>query len=281
MCVYLHMMRQIAQTTWKALADPVRREILDLLREESRTTGDICGAFPHLTRFGVLNHMAVLKKAGLLRVEQRGRERVNHIEAEPLRAAYEDWIRNYEVLWAGRLGRLKKFVDGKKEKRRMMPENPLPIANLVTLNIEQTLDFKAPPAELFRALTLDIGEWWATANTPADVRDVVFDPTPGGIVKQVTRDGGGTVLFTVQSIQRDRLLVLNGTLGIDNVILGTVRLELETVRGGGTRLLLKHWAIGELAPTAQEGFTKGWKGLLDDKLRAYVEHDKSLGVRAR
>jgi DNA-binding transcriptional ArsR family regulator/uncharacterized protein YndB with AHSA1/START domain len=275
------MMHQTAQATWKALADPVRREILDLLREESRTTGDICGAIPHLSRFGVLNHMAVLKDAGLLRVELRGRERVNHIEVEPLRAAYEDWIRNYEVLWAGRLGRLKKLVDGKTEKRRMMPENPLPTANLVTLNIEQTLDFKAPPAELFRALTLDIGEWWETLNTPADVRDVVFDPTPGGMVKQVTRDGGGTVLFTVQSIQRDRLLVLNGTLGIDNVILGTVRLELEAIRGGGTRLLLKHWAIGELAPTAQEGFSRGWKGLLDDKLRAYVEHDKSLGVRAR
>jgi DNA-binding transcriptional ArsR family regulator/uncharacterized protein YndB with AHSA1/START domain len=273
-------MPQTAQATWKALADPVRRDILDLLRTESLTTGDICVAFPHLTRFGVLNHMSVLKEAGLLRVEERGRERVNHIEAEPLRAAYEDWIRNYEVLWAGRLGRLKKFVDG-KERRRMMPENALPAANLVTLNIEQTLDFKAPPAELFRALTLDIGEWWATPNTPADVRDVVFDPTPGGLVKQVTRDGGGTVLFTVQSIQRDRLLVMNGTLGIDKTIVGTVRLELDTARGGGTRLLLKHWAVGEFSPTSKELFIKGWKGLLDDKLRAYVEHRKSLGVRAR
>jgi hypothetical protein len=101
------------------------------------------------------------------------------------------------------------------------------------------------------------------------------------LIKQVTRDGGGTVLFTVQSIQRDRLLVLNGTLGIDNVIVGTLRLELETVRGGGTRLLLKHWAIGQLDLTAQERFTKGWKGLLDDKLRAHVERGQSLGVRAR
>ena len=60
-----------------------------------------------------------------------------------------------------------------------------------------------------------------------------------------------------------------------------VRLELEAVRGGGTRLLLKHWAIGELSPTAQEGFARGWRGLLDDKLRAYVERGRSLGVRAR
>src|SRR5258708_21110134 len=166
-------MDETTEATWKALADPVRRNILDLLRKESRTTGDICGAFPHLTRFGVLNHMAVLKEAGLLRVEQRGRQRVNHIEAEPLRVAYENWIRNYEGLWAGRLGRLKKFVDG-KELRRTMPDNPLPTANLVTLNIEQSLDFKAAPAELFLALTLDIGEWWEPVNTPKDGRDVVL-----------------------------------------------------------------------------------------------------------
>jgi len=66
-------------------------------------------------------------------------------------------------------------------------------------------------------------------------------------------------LFSVQSIQRDRLLVLNGTLGIDNVIAGSIRPDVETARGG-TRLLLKHWAIGELALAAQERFTKGWNG---------------------
>jgi hypothetical protein len=117
-------------------------------------------------------------------------------------------------------------------------------------------------------------------NIPADVRDVVCDPTSGGLVKQITQDGGGTVLFAVQSMQRDRLLVLNGTLGLDKVMLGTYRLELEAARGGGTRLLLKHWAIGELDPSAQEGFTRGWKGLLDGKLRAYVERGQSSGVRA-
>lgn len=268
------------QAAWKALADPVRREILDLLREESRTTGAICGAFPQLTRFGVLSHIAVLRHAGLLRTEQRGRERVNHIEAEALRAAYEGWFRNYEVLWTGRLGRLKTFVD-EKESRRTMPDNPLPVATLVTMTIEQTFDFKCRPPDLFRALTLDFGEWWEPRNTPADARDVVFDPTPGGLVKQVTRDGGGTLLFTVQTIQRDRLLILNGALGIDNAILGTVRLELQPVRAGGTRLFLRHWVIGEITPATQDKYTNGWKGLLDDKLRAFVERGQALGVRAR
>src|SRR5215813_9860309 len=51
---------------WKALADSTRRAILDLLRQGSRTTTEIVEAFPHLTRFGVLKHIDVLREAGLI-----------------------------------------------------------------------------------------------------------------------------------------------------------------------------------------------------------------------
>ena len=42
---------------WKALADPTRRSILDLLRDRPLTTTEIVDAFPHLTRFGVMKHL--------------------------------------------------------------------------------------------------------------------------------------------------------------------------------------------------------------------------------
>jgi DNA-binding transcriptional ArsR family regulator/uncharacterized protein YndB with AHSA1/START domain len=268
------------QLTWKALADPVRREILDLLREEERTTGEICDAFDRLTRFGVLSHMAVLKEAGLLRVERRGRERINRIDPEPLREAYQEWIRNYEVLWAGRLGRLKKLVE-QKDAKAAMTNDSLPVANLVTFNIEQEIDVKASPADVFRALTLDIGEWWGKPHLHDDARDVVLDPVPGGLVKQVTRDGGGNVMFMVQAVRRDRLLVLHGTMGMPKVIHMTVRFELEPMKGGRTRLLLKHWAIGDLTVATRDDFIKGWQDLLGSRLRAYVETGKSSGIRAK
>ena len=51
---------------WKALADPTRRAILDLLRDRARTTGEVTGAFPALTRFAVMKHLRVLEGAGLL-----------------------------------------------------------------------------------------------------------------------------------------------------------------------------------------------------------------------
>jgi DNA-binding transcriptional ArsR family regulator/uncharacterized protein YndB with AHSA1/START domain len=268
------------QVTWKALADPVRREILDLLRDEPRTTGEICDAFDRLTRFGVLSHMTVLKEAGLVRVERRGRERINRIDPEPLREAYEQWIRNYEVLWAGRLGRLKKLAERKKEEAAMTDE-ALPAANLVTFTIEQEIDVKAASADVFRALTLDIGEWWGQPHLRDDARDVTLDPVPGGLVKQVTRDGGGNVMFIVQAVRRDHLLVLHGTMGISNMVHMTVRFELEPAKGGGTRLLLKHWAIGDIAAAIRDDFVRGWQDLLGTRLRAYVETGKSLGIRAK
>lgn len=268
------------QLTWKALADPVRREILDLLRAEARTTGELCDAFDHLTRFGVLSHMTVLKEAGLVHVERRGRERINRIDPGPLREAYEEWLRHYEVLWTGRLGRLKKLVE-RKDAKAAMTDDALPVANLVTFDIEQEIDLKASPADVFRGLTLDIGEWWGQPHLRDDARDVVLDPVPGGLVKQVTRDGGGNVMFMVQAVRRDRLLVLHGTMGMPKVIHMTVRFELEPMKGGRTRLLLKHWAIGDLTAATRDDFTKGWQDLLGARLRAYVETGKSSGIRGK
>src|SRR5262245_27074949 len=267
------------QLTWKALADPVRRNILDLLRGEPRTTGEICDAFDHLTRFGVLSHITVLKNAGLIRVERRGRERINRIDPEPLREAYEEWIRNYEVLWAGRLGRLKKVAE-RKASETAMTEDTLPAAHLVTFDIGREFEAAASPADVFRSLTHDIGEWWGLPHVRDDARDVVLDPVPGGLVKQVTRDGGGNVMFVVQAVRRDRLLVLHGTMGMTKMLHMIVRFELEPMKGRHTRLLLKHWAVGDIAAATRDDFDKGWQDL-GSRLCAYVETGKSSGIRAK
>jgi uncharacterized protein YndB with AHSA1/START domain len=133
-----------------------------------------------------------------------------------------------------------------QEKEVTMTDDALPVANLVTFDIEQQIDLKASPADVFRALTLDIGQWWGQPHLYDDARDIVFDPVPGGLVKQLMRDGSGNVIFTVQAVQRNRLLVLNGTMGMPNTIQMTVRFELEAMNGGSTRLLLKHRAIDAL-----------------------------------
>src|ERR687890_1824109 len=92
---------------WKALADPTRRAILDLLAGRARTTGELSGAFPEVSRFAVMKHLGVLETAGLVVVRRHGRERWNHLNGVPLRTAYERWMRPYADRWATSLLRLR------------------------------------------------------------------------------------------------------------------------------------------------------------------------------
>jgi DNA-binding transcriptional ArsR family regulator len=103
---------------WKALSDPTRRAILDLLRQGPRTTTEIVAAFPHLSRFGVMKHIDVLRGANLIQTREEGRQRVNSLNAAPIRQIYERWVSPYEDLWADNLLRLKEDVEqGRSPKR--------------------------------------------------------------------------------------------------------------------------------------------------------------------
>lgn len=98
---------------WKALADPTRRRLLDLLKDGPRTTGDLWRAFD-LSRFAVMKHLDVLETAGLITVQRQGRERWNSLNFVPLRQIYERWLCPYQELWASSLLQLKRAVEGQK-----------------------------------------------------------------------------------------------------------------------------------------------------------------------
>jgi DNA-binding transcriptional ArsR family regulator len=96
---------------WKALSDPTRRAILDLLRGGPRTTTEIVEAFPHLTRFGVMKHIDVLREAALIHTREEGRQRVNSLNTVPIRQIYERWVSPYQELWSTNLLRLKDNIE--------------------------------------------------------------------------------------------------------------------------------------------------------------------------
>ena len=99
---------------WTALNDGTRRTILDLLRSVSMTTGEICEHF-ETTRFAVMKHLKVLDQAGMVIVERRGRERINHLNPVPLQTIYRRWIRPFEKLPADRMLRLKTIAESATE----------------------------------------------------------------------------------------------------------------------------------------------------------------------
>jgi DNA-binding transcriptional ArsR family regulator len=103
---------------WKALSDPTRRSILDLLRARSRTTTEIVEAFPHITRFGVMKHLDVLREARLVQTREAGRQRVNSLNVVPIRQIYERWVSPFHELWSSELLRIKELAEEKETGRK-------------------------------------------------------------------------------------------------------------------------------------------------------------------
>lgn len=80
---------------FKALAAPVRRRMLDALREAPRTTGELCAGFPELDRTTVLQHLRVLEQAELVIGRKVGRERHLTLAPLPIKRIHDRWIGAY------------------------------------------------------------------------------------------------------------------------------------------------------------------------------------------
>jgi DNA-binding transcriptional ArsR family regulator len=96
-------------TAFEVLAEPTRREILDLVRERELSVGDLVQRIP-LSQPGVSKHLRVLRDAGLVEVRVDAQRRLYRVRPEPL-AEIDAWLRPYRRLWAGRLDALESHLD--------------------------------------------------------------------------------------------------------------------------------------------------------------------------
>jgi DNA-binding transcriptional ArsR family regulator len=99
---------------FKALADPTRRRILDHVRDQPRTTGDLCKRFPRLDRCTVMLHLGVLERAGLIIVKREGRVRWNYIDPLPIKSIYDRWIHHYATGAVDLLARMKAALENER-----------------------------------------------------------------------------------------------------------------------------------------------------------------------
>ncbi len=80
----------------KALADPSRRLLLDVLNaRDGQTLSELCKGLS-MARQSVSKHLAVLEGANLVTTEWRGREKLHHFNPDPIRAIAEHWINQYD-----------------------------------------------------------------------------------------------------------------------------------------------------------------------------------------
>jgi DNA-binding transcriptional ArsR family regulator len=94
---------------FRAIADPTRREILGLLRLRKHTVSELAGNF-RTSRPAISKHLRLLRRVGLVVTKNEGTTRICQLNAKPLRVV-DDWLRDYQELWAQSLTSLKRYVE--------------------------------------------------------------------------------------------------------------------------------------------------------------------------
>ncbi|MCM3702929.1 metalloregulator ArsR/SmtB family transcription factor [Paenibacillus macerans] len=125
---------------FKALADPSRRKLLDLLHaSDGRTLNDLCAPLD-MSRFGVMKHLNVLEAAGLITTRKVGREKLHYLNAVPIRQIYERWVSKYAEPWTIGLTSLQHEL----ESEMNMANKPRNIHRIA---------IKAKPEQIWQAIT--------------------------------------------------------------------------------------------------------------------------------
>tara|TARA_R110001599_G_scaffold111883_1_gene276523 strand:+ start:35 stop:361 length:327 start_codon:yes stop_codon:yes gene_type:complete len=101
--------------TFKALGDPTRRKLLDLLCERNgQTLGQLCENLD-MKRQSVTQHIGLLEDANLVSTVKRGREKLHFLNPVPLQTVYERWIRKFEQQRLSLLHELKTELEGEED----------------------------------------------------------------------------------------------------------------------------------------------------------------------
>lgn len=95
-----------------ALADSTRRDILELLRNDELSAGEVAGRFP-VSRPAISRHLRVLREAGLVVQRKEAQSRFYRLAPEALREV-DRWLDRYRTFWAARMHDLRRYVEEKK-----------------------------------------------------------------------------------------------------------------------------------------------------------------------
>jgi uncharacterized protein YndB with AHSA1/START domain len=253
--------------TFRALADPTRRAILERLAGGDRTISELAARFD-MTLPAVSKHVRVLERAGLAVIRREGRARRCTLVASPMREAAL-WIAQYRAYWDERLDRLASYLEDtlrEEEEARMAGADARPAFRL---EIRRT--YEASRERVYRAWTEveALKRWHAPADAVVALAEA--DVRVGGQwrIHMQGEDGNEhRVSGEYREIEPPRRLVFTWQWDHhrpDYVMVVTVDLH---ERGGQTELVLTH--EGFRSEEDRTGHAQGWDALLT-KLAASLE----------
>lgn len=96
---------------FNALADPYRRQLLDMLfLQDGQTLSQLCAPFA-ISRFGVMKHLGILEEASLVVTRKVGREKFHYLNPVPIQEVYNRWVSKYAQPWTHALAGLKQHLE--------------------------------------------------------------------------------------------------------------------------------------------------------------------------
>jgi len=101
---------------FQAIADPTRREIINLVAHQSLNLNSVAEHFD-ISRPAISKHIKILTECGLIVVRQEGRERYCEANLQSL-GTVSDWIEQYRVFWTAKLDALEQFLAADKPKKQ-------------------------------------------------------------------------------------------------------------------------------------------------------------------
>jgi DNA-binding transcriptional ArsR family regulator len=107
-------MNQLRRDVFQAIADPTRREILDLLANQSLNLNAVAAKF-EISRPAVSKHIRILTECGLVTIKLQGRERYCRADLRKLKEV-ADWTAQYRRLWSEKLDALDSFLQKEQTK---------------------------------------------------------------------------------------------------------------------------------------------------------------------
>jgi DNA-binding transcriptional ArsR family regulator len=99
---------------FQAIADPTRREIINMLAQKSLNLNAVAGNF-NISRPAISKHIKILTECGLIAIKQQGRERYCEARLQKLNEV-SDWVEQYKVFWTGKLDALENFLANESPK---------------------------------------------------------------------------------------------------------------------------------------------------------------------
>jgi DNA-binding transcriptional ArsR family regulator/uncharacterized protein YndB with AHSA1/START domain len=248
-------------TVFKALGHPIRRQVLDILKQSPRTTGELDEYFPDVTRYAIMKHLKILEEGNLVVVRREGKFKRNFLNAVPLQEMHRRWVGKYMQSNASNLLNIRSVVEQKGGNGKMSE-----------FRIEQELFIDAPREEVFKALTEKVEHWWEFRIAPKGVTShFTFDPVPGGQFIEKWGEKEGAIWGNVYFVNAPAEIRLFGHLGMQGAVNSAYTYRLLE-KDGGTVLQLSHTASGVIQEQWEHEHKKGWEYLLGTLLKNYVEN---------